>query len=691
MTEMNISKNRNDNINKLIDNKLDEFIEEDQNNYELKISLLNIDSRFRNKIPKNIIDSESKFFEKNPIFVTKDSKEVQIYYKNHNLKVGDQIILKNIKNNEIKLRNAIYLNIGFNYFMINLDNHNLQSEYNNNFKLNLVIDDKINKNDRLIGNIPLNSILGIHDIYILKNENDENISDDIVDILITNLNINRETLIKNYIFIELPFNYTNENKLNNNIEFQEFQNIEKIIKIEYLNIGCIELNYLNSNYPINNNQYQSFQEITKIDENNIYFNASKKALYSENSGGENVYIGKIINTIEGYPDANNYTVDLKKSFTNIVRMEMITSEIPYIDFNIKNTINKSNNTIHWKYLEDGDYIYSIDINQGNYTPSKLIAKLQEKMNSVERISSTETNRIFNIFNIEFDTNSEEMKFTAFKNNLLPNCLTIEKDISLGTEVLKLNIKQNNNFINIGDTIIISGSLKIGDIPASIINTSHIVYDKNSEADIYSVIIPVDSDKSYNNINITGSGGQNVKIQIPARFSLLFNQSNSIGSILGFKNVGESFAITPYLHVISNFTDYVEPIIFDEIGNKNPSNFLINLNGNNYYMLLYLNDFEGVINDKNFDNSFSKILLTGNPGDIMFNTFINSPLEFDTPISSLEQLKVKFVFPDGSLPDFRNFDHSFTLRIVEKITKPNKSRINPNKTSYEDSLIQIYNN
>ena len=189
--------------------------------------------------------------------------------------------------------------------MINLDNHNLQSEYNNNFKLNLVIDDKINKNDRMIGNIPLNSILGIHDIYFLKNENDENISDDIVDILITNLNINRETLIKNYIFIELPFNYTNENKLNNNIEFQEFQNIEKIIKIEYLNIGCIELNYLNSNYPINNNQYQSFQEITKIDENNIYFNASKKALYSENSGGENVYIGKIINTIEGYPDANN--------------------------------------------------------------------------------------------------------------------------------------------------------------------------------------------------------------------------------------------------------------------------------------------------------------------------------------------------------------------------------------------------
>lgn len=690
MTHINVKNNRIDDIQNLIENKLDEFIEDDNNNYELKVSLLNVDSRFRNKVPKNIIDSDSKFLDYNPIYVTKDSREIKVKYKDNNLKVGDQIILKNISNNDIKLRNEIYLNIGFDYFMIKVENHNLKPEYNDSFKLNIIVDDNIVINDRMIGNIPLNSIVGIHNIYILK-DNDTKIRDDMVDNLINKFNITKEILIKDYIFIKLPYNYTNENKLNNNIEFKEFENLKKIIKIQYLNIGCIELSYLNSDYPINNNQFQSFQEITKVDENNIYFNTNKSALYSENSGGSNVYIGKIINTLEGYPDANNYTIDLKKSFTNIVRMEMITSEIPYIDFNIKNNINKSNNTIHWKYLEDGDYIYSTNINQGNYTPLDLIGKLQENMNSIERISSSETNKVYNIFNITFDNNSEEMKFTAFKNNLLPNSLTIEKDITLGTEVFKLNIKQNNNFVNIGDTIVISGSVKIGDVPASVINTEHIVYDTNNETDIYSVIIPVDSDKSYNDINITGSGGQNVKIQIPARVSLLFNQSNSIGSILGFKNVGENFAVTPYLHQISNFTNYVEPILFDEIGNKNPSNSLINLNGNNYYMLLYLNDFEGVVNDKDFDNSFSKILLMGNPGDIMFNTFVNSPLEFDIPISSLEQLKVKFIFPDGSVPDFRNFDHSFTLRIVELITKPDKGRINPNKSTYEDSLIQIYNN
>ena len=234
------------------------------------------------------------------------------------------------------------------------------------------------------------------------------------------------------------------------------------------------------------------------------------------------------------------------------------------------------------------------------------------MNQVERISSSITNKVFNIFDISFDNNSQEIKFTAFKKNLLPNSLTLERDLSLGTETLKLNIKQNNNFVNIGDTIVISNSNKIGDIPASVINSSHIVYDINRETDIYSIIIPVDTDKNYNDINITGSGGPNITIQIPARVSLLLNQSNSLGGILGFKNVGENYAITPYLNIISNFSDYIEPIIFDEIGNK-PSSSLINLNGNNY-LLLYLKDFDGIVTNKDFDNSFSKILM-GNPGDI----------------------------------------------------------------------------
>ena len=97
--------------------------------------------------------------------------------------------------------------------------------------------------------------------------------------------------------------------------------------------------------------------------------------------------------------------------------------------------------------------------------------------------------------------------------------------------------------------------------------------------------------------------------------------------------------------------------------------MLNLTGDNTYMLLYLNDFEGIISGSDSDHAFSKILLNGVPGDYMFNTFVNSPLEFDFPIKNLNEIKVSFKYPDGTIPDFRNYEHSFTLRITELIYKP----------------------
>ena len=90
------------------------------NNYDLKVSLLNIDSRFRNKIPRNIVDSNSIILNNNPIFTTKDSNEIKVFYENHHFSIGDQIILKNVKNNNIILRNPIYFFIGLEYYLLNI-------------------------------------------------------------------------------------------------------------------------------------------------------------------------------------------------------------------------------------------------------------------------------------------------------------------------------------------------------------------------------------------------------------------------------------------------------------------------------------------------------------------------------------------------------------------------------------------
>ena len=103
--------------------------------------------------------------------------------------------------------------------------------------------------------------------------------------------------------------------------------------------------------------------------------------------------------------------------------------------------------------------------------------------------------------------------------------------------------------------------------------------------------------------------------------------------------------------------------------------------------MYLNDFECILNSFNQPTSFAKILMSGSPGDIMFNTFINYPLEFDFPIPSLDELSIKFTYPDGTPVDFRNINHSFTLRIIEKTITLYNTGINSKDTTFLDTFIE----
>ena len=86
-----------------------------------------------------------------------------------------------------------------------------------------------------------------------------------------------------------------------------------------------------------------------------------------------------------------------------------------------------------------------------------------------------------------------------------------------------------------------------------------------------------------------------------------------------------------------------------------------------------------------NNAFAKILLSGIPGDILFDTFVASPKIFDQPVAQLNEIKIQFLYPDGGLVDFNNINHSFTLSITEQTIRPNNTLMNTrfkiNDTSY----------
>lgn len=656
-----------------------EKIQDYMNNYSYKTSYVNIDSRNRHTVPVNNVDLQTSFLPNNPITTFTDEYRVRVSVTN-NYSIGDKIILQNIKSTKIILNKPIYLINNYNYYMVNMNNHMIKSQYTltDNYRIFVSLYDTMQQADYLINNIPINSIIGIHSIFIYNN-NESFLPDTVRDTILNTHTITVEQLIQNYFFIKLPFNYINT-------ESNTFENINKIFTFESNNIGGINLPYLNANYPINTGRYQAYHEITKCTSSYIEFRSSAIGIYSESKGGSNVIIGKVNNTIEGYPYANNYTITLKKTFSDVSRIELVSTEFPYIDYNLKNNITIKNNRIYWQYYEDGDYIYNINVPEGQYYPDMLAVQLKTQMNAIKRISSSAKEVIYNDFDITFNLNSQEFKFISYKTKLLSYSLSIANEMNLGSEYMQLTIKHPNNNVTVGDTISITNASDIGDISATLINTDHVVHSVNFEAETYSVLLIIT--QFFDNINLIGNGGAKTTVKSPAFVSFLFNYPDTMGCLLGFKNTGDATSITPFKHINSNMNAYIYPTPFDSVGNSIIPNNYFNFSGQNYYMLMYMNDYENIYNTNNIDNAFSKILMSGHPSDILFNTFICAPHNFDIPIKTLNTIKIRFLFPDGTLPDFRNLNHSFTLKIIERISKPPRTGLNSMKMNYTDGLKEL---
>ena len=59
-----------------------------------------------------------------------------------------------------------------------------------------------------------------------------------------------------------------------------------------------------------------------------------------------------------------------------------------------------------------------------------------------------------------------------------------------------------------------------------------------------------------------------------------------------------------------------------------------------------------------------------------------------PTSSMSEIRVVFLNQDGTYPDFRNLENSFTLEIKEKISINNSIGINSKNTSYQESVKNL---
>lgn len=636
------------------------------NKTKYKTTPYNIDSRYRNIKPKNILDTNIIILKNNPLEFTNNSNILKINNPNHSFKVKDRIILENVEGFNMVLTNNMYLQYNFKYAIIQINNHNIIKSTTNKQKIIL---EPLEKLGRYFGSLSTNNFIGPKEIIFM--EDIEFIPNEIY----SELKVTETELKNNYIFFELPFIYTAEQIIDEDIKFTNFYNINKMFRFKLDSIASINIGYINANYPITYNRFNGFHEITSIDNDNIYIEMKLTSNNNIVSGGKNVKIAKIVKSLEGFVESNNYIVNLKKNFTNVVRIELISSEFFFLDNLIKSSGSDKNNKLYWQHLDDGDTTYSIDIVEGNYNPDNLIDEITNSMNNVERLGSTDENKIYNVFDVKLNSDTNLVQFIAYKFEFLPNSLTINIIEINGNEYYEVTVKHKNNLVELNDTISIRGARNIGKVPNSVINSDHVVYAVNTRISTYSFILP--PFKALGVDNVIGDGGDAISIKTRAKVRFLFDKPDTIGNILGFKNVGEENSITEFQHIVSNQDDYVFPNIFDFVGNVNINNNILNLTGPELYIMMHLNNYESIISNSPQGSCFAKILLTGSPGDAIFNTYINYPVEFDIPIKSLNQFNISFTFADGTKPNFNNLNHSFTLLITEELFSNNSIGKNSN--------------
>lgn len=619
-------------------------------------TIINFDSSYRNKNPKNIIKSIS-YLNSNQLYFTKDSKIIKIFYENHNLKNQDRIVLQNVNGLIYNIKGQIEINQNSFYLKINHINHGLTDDITNfnNFKISIsgVIGNTNNNN--YLGNIPISLINTIHKVYLVS------------DLYTTKNN--------NYYFIKLD--------IKSNLTYQD--NISDIC-IKYQNIFGVPLNVLNANYPLDNNQLKGYHIIENIiDNNNFTISTDFNAYETNNGGGSNMYIGLIEKSINAYPYANNYRITLNKPLYNVTNVNIIGAEFKNTDKLIKGSINPKtqNNKLYWEVLEDGSHIYNISILPGNYNISSLITEIQNRINETEVISYSdiidfkfglnnqsfiEKSKYFSS-RVEINEFNSECKIFLFKKILLQNALFKSTRDSINDNNTRLTVYHKDHNLKIGDKIIISNASATDGIPSDTIN-NELVIDYIIDEESYDILLPFYNEDS-SNLLING-GGNKIEILIPIKFRMFFDRSNTLGKILGFTRVGMSDSITPFDYSVANNKMYNNDFLYETTGDsiyfdsetQTIQNNSIILNNRNYLMLScnFLNNVEDF--EQNVQNTLCKILF-GDQDSVEIDEYTQLIDVINNPIKIINEIEFSFFNGDGSLYNFHGIDHSFTLEFIEK--------------------------
>ncbi|MEM3062812.1 MAG: hypothetical protein QW303_04625, partial [Nitrososphaerota archaeon] len=215
------------------------------------------------------------------------------------------------------------------------------------------------------------------------------------------------------------------------------------------------------------------------------------------------------------------------------------------------------------------------------------------------------------------------------------------------------IHHPNHQLNTGDQVTIFFQNSVNQVPANIISRTYKInriLDKNR----YEILLDPYSPLVSNFAENLG----NVIIRYPDFFQLFFNYPDTIGQLLGFRDVGKSTSITSYKHMIKNTDSYIGSDLDGDSKSKK-----LDLDGFRYFYITSpeLGHFH---NTQPVQNVFAIIRWFEEYNGYVFDTMVPSIKVFNPPLKKLDRLNFGLIYPNGRLVEFNGLDHQFVIEIVE---------------------------
>jgi hypothetical protein len=626
-----------------------------------------IDSRFRITQPDIKKGKIIHLQNLNPFNLTEGSRYIKITHTNHKFNIEDKISITGVKGisktllmkymDGITNKTSVEFTNNSNIVKINTP-HGLGSSYIDG-SVNVIISGiKANTNGTYLDSLPINLINTKHKIYLYRDSN--GIPND-----------------SSSFYIKLSRVY-------NNTDGDIFNPDQYTFKVIFDHVGGIPLNYINADFPVSTLQIQGYHEIVSIDDNSYTIECELPSYCSCNGGGTSVQISKIEILSEGSTSSNSYTITLPRTYHNVIGARITSMSFPIT----QKAFTTSNNKIYWQNLDDGDHVYSTEINPGNYFPEELIDILHNKFYNTLRINvDSDVNNKFitpytrnQFVQIGIDSSSDIVSFRSFKESILSQPITGTIPVipdTAGTESAELltsNIKLNINHpfhnLNVGSLILIQNAVAHMGIASSYINGEHEIIEIVDENNYLVQLKRFNIQSQRSN---TG-GGNSVYLYTPNVFRLRFDYPDTIGINLGFRNVGAFTSITKFATEIKNNELYENDIDRDVNGKITTiTNNSINLAGYDY-IIMTCRELNNSVSVGPVKEIFTKILLTDIPGKTVFNTFIPINSVFVEPIAEISELTFAFYNPDGTLYSTEGLDHSFNLELITLRENPKDTGI-----------------